>query len=133
MQDAIATFSFDSKRFFSPRKARRSLAGTGIWLFGGNRPSYGTYTVTMDGLAPINGSSKSANSVFNQFLGAAIGLKPGPHIVVLTNTGSSSIDFDSFTHFFVKIDSMDVIVIVHLCRTVRSTTAPRSSLMRLCL
>ena len=66
-------------------------------MFGGNRPNYGTYTISVDGQTTINGNATSGVPVFNQLLGSASGLNSGAHTVVLTNTGSgSAVDLDSF-------------------------------------
>jgi hypothetical protein len=71
--------------------------GTGIWLFGGKRSIYGTYTITVDGLTTMSGSATSADPAFDQLLGGASGLTNGPHTLVLTNTGlGTAIDLDSF-------------------------------------
>lgn len=70
--------------------------GTGIWLFGGKRHNYGTYTISVDGQTTTNGNATSGGPIFNQLLGAASGLHNGAHTVVLTNTGSgTAVDLDS--------------------------------------
>lgn len=71
--------------------------GTGIWLFGGTRPIYGTYTIAVDGVTTTTGSATSEEPAFNQLLGGASGLTNGPHTLVFTNTGiGTAVDLDSF-------------------------------------
>ena len=73
------------------------VAGTGIWLYGGKQPNYGTYTISVDGKTIANGTATSQTSAFEQLLGATSGLSNGAHTAVLTNTGSgSAVDLDSY-------------------------------------
>ncbi|EAU91458.2 hypothetical protein CC1G_01947 [Coprinopsis cinerea okayama7 len=72
--------------------------GTGITLFGGRRPGYGRYTVTVDGQTIIaNGNADSAQDSTNQVLATVSGLALGNHRAVLTNLDESPIDIDSVT------------------------------------
>jgi len=61
--------------------------GTGIEIYGGYRPSYGTYSLTVDGKTVASGSASSVGIETNQLLGSASGLANGPHTAVLTSTG----------------------------------------------
>jgi len=67
--------------------------GTGISFFGGNRPDYGAFTITIDGNVVSTGRASSPGVQVNQLLGSASGLKNGPHTAVLTNTGPA-LDID---------------------------------------
>ncbi|KAF8197847.1 hypothetical protein BJ912DRAFT_1076102 [Pholiota molesta] len=78
-QGAIATIAFN---------------GTGLSIFGGRRPNYGTYSITVDGQVITSGSSQANVASGNQLLGSASGLVYGSHTVVLTNTGGVPIDID---------------------------------------
>jgi hypothetical protein len=95
---AAATINFNGKHYLDPLYSiPRRTAGTGITLFGGNRPNYGTYTFAVDGVILVNGTANSASPVIKQVLASTSGLQDGPHTAVLTNTGSqSSIDIDWF-------------------------------------
>ncbi|KAA1476066.1 hypothetical protein DENSPDRAFT_842954 [Dentipellis sp. KUC8613] len=69
--------------------------GTGIWLFGAQRPNYGTYSISIDG-QQTTGNAGAQNPSFQQLLGGQSGLPMGSHTVVFTNTGSqTSLDLDS--------------------------------------
>lgn len=106
-QGATATINFNGEQIYSRLacKTTESAKGTGIWLFGGRRPIYGTYTIAVDGLTTTNGTAASADPVFNQLLGGASGLENGPHTLVFTNTGlGTAVDLDSFV-FQVQIGS----------------------------
>lgn len=71
-----------------------SFAGTGISVFGGQRPDYGTFRVTVDGREVSSGTSNKPANSFRQLLASASGLEHGRHVVVLTNTGGAPIDID---------------------------------------
>jgi hypothetical protein len=64
-----------------------ACSGTGIEIYGGYRPSYGTYSLTVDGKTVASGSASSVGVQTNQLLGSASGLANGPHTAVLTSTG----------------------------------------------
>ncbi|KAF9478820.1 hypothetical protein BDN70DRAFT_879533 [Pholiota conissans] len=68
--------------------------GTGVWIFGGHRPNYGTYSIMVDGQTVVSGSSQANNASGNQLLGSASGLPYGFHTAILTNTGGAPIDID---------------------------------------
>ncbi|KII92755.1 hypothetical protein PLICRDRAFT_37553 [Plicaturopsis crispa FD-325 SS-3] len=94
----ITSYSDNSLHTTSAQGATATIQfnGTGLWLYGGLRPNYGTYTLTVDGKTVKSGNANSAQPSFKQLLGAASGLSNGPHTAVLTNTGSGSgIDIDS--------------------------------------
>jgi len=64
-----------------------SFKGTGIEIYGGHKPTYGDYTITVDGKQIASGSA-SGPAVQQQLLGSAQGLQNGPHTAVLTSTGA---------------------------------------------
>jgi len=78
-QDATATINFN---------------GTGIWIFGGGRPSYGSYSLEIDGQVVFNGSSKPSSDFVKQLLCSASGLAFGSHTAILRNTDGAPIDID---------------------------------------
>ncbi|KAJ7495960.1 hypothetical protein B0H11DRAFT_1716032, partial [Mycena galericulata] len=61
--------------------------GTGISIYGGFRPEYGTYQLTVDGTMVARGSATAPGIEVQQLLGSASGLANGPHTAVLTSTG----------------------------------------------
>lgn len=72
------------------------MSGTGLFVFGGHRSNYGTYSLSVDGQVVASGTSQSSDSSTRQLLGSVSGLPYGPHTAVLTNTGGNPIDIDSF-------------------------------------
>ncbi|KAJ6500172.1 hypothetical protein C8R47DRAFT_285171 [Mycena vitilis] len=72
--------------------------GTGIEIYGGHRPSYGTYTLTVDGETVESGTATDLGVVTQQLLGSASGLSNGPHTAVITSTGvGMDLDFMKLT------------------------------------
>jgi hypothetical protein len=71
------------------RRYRRvdACSGTGIEFYGGYRPSYGTYTLSVDGKQVASGTSTSDGVETKRLLAAASGLPNGQHTAVLTSTG----------------------------------------------
>ncbi|KAJ7079072.1 hypothetical protein B0H15DRAFT_859012 [Mycena belliarum] len=61
--------------------------GTGITLYGGRRPEYGRYTMTVDGRMITDSSASGGGIELQQVLGSVSGLANGPHTAVLTSTG----------------------------------------------
>jgi len=61
--------------------------GTGISIYGGHRPEYGTYTLSVDGTTVASGTATGVGIEVQQVLGSASGLANGPHTAVLTSTG----------------------------------------------
>ncbi|KAJ7130853.1 hypothetical protein C8R43DRAFT_1025207 [Mycena crocata] len=61
--------------------------GTGISIFGGRRPSYGRYTMSIDGQTVVESTATIGEILVQQLLAAATGLPNGPHTAVLTCTG----------------------------------------------
>ncbi|KAJ7902147.1 hypothetical protein B0H14DRAFT_2670137 [Mycena olivaceomarginata] len=61
--------------------------GTGIEFYGGYRPSYGTYTLSVDGKQVASGTSTSDGVETKRLLAAASGLPNGQHTAILTSTG----------------------------------------------
>lgn len=88
-QGASATFKFN---------------GTAVWLFGGMRFNYGTYSLQVDGKAVTSGSASSSDAKVGQLLASATDLTMGEHTAVLTATEGSPIDLDSVV-FETKIGS----------------------------
>jgi len=72
-----------------------SFNGTGVWLYGGARSNYGSYSVQIDGKPISQGSAASSSDSVGKLLGGTAGLDMGPHTVVLTNGGGGPIDIDS--------------------------------------
>jgi len=68
--------------------------GTGVSIFGGQRPNYGTYSVSVDGQTVSSGSVQSNDQATQQLLGSVSGLPYGSHTAVLTNTGGNPVDID---------------------------------------
>jgi len=72
--------------------------GTGISIFGGHRPNYGTFSLIVDGQLVTNGSAEStvpSTVATRQLLGTVSGLINGPHNAVFANTDGQPIDVDS--------------------------------------
>ncbi|CAL1707238.1 unnamed protein product [Somion occarium] len=88
-QDASATFKFN---------------GTGVWLFGGFRFNYGSYSLSVDGNTVKTGSARSSDARVGQLLGGVSDLDMGEHTAVLTSSDSSPIDLDSIV-FETKVGS----------------------------
>nr|GAT58561.1 predicted protein [Mycena chlorophos] len=61
--------------------------GTGIEIYGGHRPEYGTYKLTVDGQEVESSTATAPGVEVQQLLGSATGLANGPHTAVLTSTG----------------------------------------------
>ncbi|KAJ7772642.1 hypothetical protein DFH07DRAFT_802662 [Mycena maculata] len=61
--------------------------GTGISIFGGFRPEYGTYTVAVDGKTVEDGTATAPGIETEQLIGGVVGLANGPHTAVVTSTG----------------------------------------------
>ncbi|CAA7261734.1 unnamed protein product [Cyclocybe aegerita] len=70
------------------------FTGTGLSIFGGLRPNYGTYSISVDGRTVSSGSARSNEASFRQLLGAASGLPYGTHTAVITNSNGAPIDID---------------------------------------
>jgi len=87
-----ATSSYSGSSFHTTATRGASLSfsfnGTGVWLYGGRRPGYGTYSISLDGQHIIDDDASSSTPALQQLLGAATGLEMGLHQVTLTNTGS---------------------------------------------
>ncbi|TFK54509.1 hypothetical protein OE88DRAFT_1733160 [Heliocybe sulcata] len=70
--------------------------GTGIWVFGAQRPDYGSYTLAIDGQTTSNGDANAQTPTFRQALAGASNLPMGTHTAVVTNTGSGTgLDIDN--------------------------------------
>lgn len=94
----VQSYSASSLHATSAQGATATITfnGTGIWFFGGRRPEYGSYTLSIDGQTTSNGDANAAVPVFDQLLAGASNLGAGMHTAVLTNTGSESgLDLDS--------------------------------------
>lgn len=63
-------------------------------MFGGKRPNYGGYELTVDGQRVAVGNSNSATPVAQELLGTVSGLPNGKHVAVLTCTGGGVVDID---------------------------------------
>jgi len=78
-QDATVTFAFN---------------GTGVRFFGGRRPDYGDYTLTVDNQVVETGTARSETPSMRHLLASAPNLPDGPHTAVLTTNGGGGIDLD---------------------------------------
>lgn len=74
-----------------------SFSGTGISIFGGNRPTYGQYTITVDGTVIEQGNAQSQTAASQVLLGTTTGLTNGPHTAVITCGTNGPIDVDFVT------------------------------------
>lgn len=93
---AVKTYFDASLHTTSTKGASASFKfnGTGVWLYGGHRSTYGNYLIAVDGKNVTAGSAKSSKTQVKQALGGSSGLKMGEHTVTLTNEGGGSIDVD---------------------------------------
>lgn len=73
----------------------RNDPGTGISIFGGNRPNYGTFSLVVDGQLLVVGTAKSTVPSAPELLGTVSGLSNGPHTAVFANTNGQPVDIDS--------------------------------------
>ncbi|KAJ3514114.1 hypothetical protein NLJ89_g2558 [Agrocybe chaxingu] len=95
--DALASsYSAGSYHTTSTEGATATIifTGTGLSIFGGLRPNYGTYSISVDGRTVSSGSARSNEASFRQILGAASGLPYGTHTAVITNSNGAPIDID---------------------------------------
>ncbi|KAH9951536.1 hypothetical protein B0H21DRAFT_887942 [Amylocystis lapponica] len=79
----------------SGASAQFTFNGTGVWLFGGHRPNYGEYYVSVDNHVVSSASASSSQPVVGQLLGGTSNLVMGEHTVTLVSTENGMIDFDS--------------------------------------
>lgn len=75
--------------------AQLSFNGTGVWLYGGIRPYYGSFTLLVDGVTIVQASASATDPELGHLLGGITGLKMGEHTVSLKADGSGPIDLDS--------------------------------------
>ncbi|KAJ3984758.1 hypothetical protein F5890DRAFT_1514962 [Lentinula detonsa] len=71
-----------------------TFSGTAITIFGGHRPNYGTFQISVDGQNVVASESSAGQDVVQQILGTASGLSNGKHTAVITSSSSSPIDID---------------------------------------
>ncbi|KAG6831827.1 hypothetical protein H0H87_003746 [Tephrocybe sp. NHM501043] len=92
----VASYSGQSLHTTSAQGATATINfnGTGISIFGGRRPGYGAFTISIDGQTATTGSANSDQESTNEALGSLSNLVYGPHTVIITNTGGSPIDID---------------------------------------
>ncbi|KAF8813846.1 hypothetical protein BYT27DRAFT_7180614 [Phlegmacium glaucopus] len=69
--------------------------GTGMWIFGGQRPNYGTFSFIVDEEFVTTGTAESTVPSTQQLLCAVSGLTNGPHTAVFSNTNGQPVDVDS--------------------------------------
>ncbi|KAF7321789.1 hypothetical protein MKEN_00700700 [Mycena kentingensis (nom. inval.)] len=99
-QDALASdtagLAYTANTFHSTTApgatATIHFKGTGIEIYGGHKPEYGEYTMTVDGKQVASGTA-AGNGAQQQLLGAVKDLASGPHTAVLTSTGAG-LDID---------------------------------------
>ncbi|KAL5520233.1 hypothetical protein ACEPAG_9446 [Sanghuangporus baumii] len=95
----VANYSGSSFTTTNSSGASFSLSfwGTGIYLEGAKRPSYGSFNVTLDGQTSIVGASGNRD-IFQTVLYAVSGLTYVQHVVAVNCTGEAfDIDFIKFT------------------------------------
>ncbi|KAF5389387.1 hypothetical protein D9757_004246 [Collybiopsis confluens] len=92
---SISSYSGSSYHTTSSQGAAANISfyGTGITIYGGHRPDYGTYQISVDN-NHITSQSSAGQDAFQQVLGSFSGLSNGQHFVILTSTSSSPIDID---------------------------------------
>ncbi|KAF5370628.1 hypothetical protein D9758_001876 [Tetrapyrgos nigripes] len=95
--DALTTsYSGASYHFTTTKDAAASFTftGTGVWVFGGKRPNYGDYSISVDGVNVTTANAGSSQDSVKQVLGFISNMDLGTHTVVLSSSGSSRIDID---------------------------------------
>ena len=70
--------------------------GTGVQLFGAERPNHGLYQVTVDSLVypPVNGSKSAGQEIFQTQLFSTVALKNDFHKLTVVNLGATQFDVD---------------------------------------
>ncbi|KZT10677.1 uncharacterized protein LAESUDRAFT_344342 [Laetiporus sulphureus 93-53] len=74
--------------------AELTFNGTGLWLYGGFRPSYGSYAVSVDGAQILRANATAPDLELRSLLAGVSGLDTGQHTVTLTSDGTGPIDID---------------------------------------
>ncbi|ESK96616.1 hypothetical protein Moror_6836 [Moniliophthora roreri MCA 2997] len=95
--DALKSrYSGESIRTTRTRGAQATIIfnGTGISIFGFDKPNFGAFTVTVDGQTVDSGNAATTNSSPKKLLASIHGLKKGPHTVIVTNDDTSDINID---------------------------------------
>ncbi|EKM80650.1 hypothetical protein AGABI1DRAFT_37953 [Agaricus bisporus var. burnettii JB137-S8] len=69
--------------------------GVGFTIFGGRRPGYGSFSLSLDGRQLYDGNPVPESSPVNNTLAVASGLPDDDHTLVLTNSGGTLVDIDS--------------------------------------
>lgn len=70
--------------------------GSGLQLYGANRPTHGSYQVTIDSriYPPVDGGVSAGHEVFQAPLFQTAALKTGFHKLTVVNLGSLEFDLD---------------------------------------
>lgn len=72
-----------------------SFTGSNVALYGATGPSFGAYTVQIDGGAPTRGVAYQQNGTTYRQLYAQQSLAQGPHSVVVTSLGADTSGYGS--------------------------------------
>ncbi len=70
------------------------FVGIGFSLFGSTGPTYGTFTVRVDNGAPVTATANLGTAQDGALLYRLEGLAPGPHTVMVTKTGGTTMRVD---------------------------------------
>ncbi|KAJ3724847.1 hypothetical protein C8R42DRAFT_662755 [Lentinula raphanica] len=92
----LSSYSGSSYHTTSTQGATATITftGTAITIFGGHRPNYGTYEISVDGQDVVASESSAGQDEFQQLMGTISGLSNGQHTAVVTSSTSSPIDID---------------------------------------
>ena len=91
--------------------------GTGVWFYGGHRPGYGSYVLSVDGSTVGSGTSASSAAAFNQLLEGTSDLTMGEHTAVLLSGGGGPMDVD-YVIFETGLGSNGYVILLRSLRTV---------------
>ncbi|KAK7035445.1 hypothetical protein VNI00_011738 [Paramarasmius palmivorus] len=93
---SIASYSGRSIRTTRERGAQATVDfnGTGIFIYGSDKPNFGTFTVTVDGQKVDTSSSAATVSAPKKLLASVQDLKNERHTVVVTSEGTNDINID---------------------------------------
>lgn len=95
--DSVSFYSGNSFHVTSQQGATATFTfkGTGFYIYGARRPTYGPYTVSIDGVVIASGEAHAGDAEFETLLGSRTGMEYGEHTAVVTNTGAgSAVDID---------------------------------------
>ncbi|KAF7782281.1 hypothetical protein Agabi119p4_1657 [Agaricus bisporus var. burnettii] len=96
--DTMATLYSGGSYHLSSTKgatATFKFRGVGFTIFGGRRPGYGSFSLSLDGRQLYDGNPVPESSPVNNTLAVASGLPDDDHTLVLTNSGGTLVDIDA--------------------------------------